>query len=309
MKETYKPQETEEILDYYFYRPLGGLVVKAVLPTSITPNQITLVSMIFGILTGLFIYLNDGIYLWLAIISLMLANILDCADGQLARARQSTGSTFGRAFDGLADNIVFFFIYLAAALHCQGQPVLGLDGASPYGWTIWPVAFIASAGHSLQSSFFDYFRNQYILFVVKGYKSEASSVQELKKEQSIFKSQGGKWIERVAFSLYISYTAIQERINKNNPFRKDFTVIPDFKERYRRQNLRILRLWSVLGATAHISYVMIFIAINRLDLYLIFEAVFLNIYMIVMKILQNRADQALIREISEDHPGIHHITH
>ncbi|MDH4127791.1 MAG: CDP-alcohol phosphatidyltransferase family protein [Spirochaetota bacterium] len=285
MKESYKPYETEEILDYFFYRPIASYFVKAVQNTSITPNQITVISLVFGMVAGVFLSPYYSIP-FVGIILLAISNILDCSDGQLARVRKS-GSMAGRVFDGLADSFVFFSIYLFSCLKFNDT----------YGWYIWAIAVVASVGHSMQSSFFDYYRNEYISFVIKNYKSEATTTQTILNEIDLLKNVKGKWFDRFLLRFYYLYTKIQEKSNKKNTLRDKYEIPKNFADTYREKNRVLLRFWSVLGATAHITYVMIFAAFDRMDLYFIFEAGFLNIYMIVMKIIQNRAIYSIEKKL------------
>ncbi len=301
MKETYKPYDTEEFLDYFFYRPLASIVVKATLNTSVTPNQLTVLSLIFGMASGVFFYYGEPtapFYSFVGLLLLMSSAILDCSDGQLARARLSGGSMAGRVFDGIADNFVFFSIYLFSVLKFQNEPIFGIEGMGNYGWTIWAVATVAAITHSLQSSFFDYYRNEYISFVITYYKSEGASAEEIKAELDAIQDVEGKAFDRFLLWVYYGYTRIQERSTKNNTLRDKYEIPLDFDELYKNRNLFILRLWSGLGGTAHLTYVMIFAAFQRMDLYFIFEVIFLNIYMISLKLYQNRMIHSIEKKLT-----------
>ncbi|GMT49585.1 MAG: hypothetical protein IEMM0008_1124 [bacterium] len=301
MKETYKPYDTEELLDYFFYRPLASLIVKATVNTSVTPNQLTILSLIFGMASGVFFYYGEPtapFYSFMGLIFLVVSAIFDCSDGQLARARPSGGSMGGRVFDGIADNLVFFSIYLFSVLKFQDRSILGIEWMGNYGWTIWAVAAVAAITHSMQSSFFDYYRNEYISFVITYYKSEGASANEIKTELDKIKGVQGKAFERFLLWIYYGYTKIQEKSTKNNTLRDKYEIPLDFDELYKNGNLFILRLWSGLGGTAHLTYVMIFAAFQRMDLYFIFEVIFLNIYMIGLKLYQNRAIHSIEKKLT-----------
>ena len=49
-KQGLKSVAVEELFDLVFYRPLAFLFVKLVYRTGVTPNQLTLLSMVFGVL-------------------------------------------------------------------------------------------------------------------------------------------------------------------------------------------------------------------------------------------------------------------
>ncbi len=296
MKETFKPYDTEEYFDYYFFRPLASLIVKITINTPITPNQITFASLIIGVISGIFFYFDDINYILLGVVLLMISNILDCSDGQLARARRTGGTMVGRVLDGVVDGFVFFSIYLFAVLKIKDQPILGIQGMDNYGWLIWFIAVIGSIGHSMQSSFFDYYRNEYITYVIKDYQSEGAPSDNIKMELDRLKSQKGEWFGRFLLGVYYTYAKIQEKSNNKNNLKYKYQLPVNFDGIYKKRNRILLRLWSFLGASAHIVYIIIFGLFDRMDLYFIFEAVILNIYMLVLKYKQNK----VIEDIEKD---------
>src|SRR5262245_36186141 len=100
-----KPLEVEEPIDVWVHRPLAYLVARAAYPTPITPNMITFCSIVFGLLAGICLIVDFEHHLQWAGACIFASAITDCADGQLARMRQSF-SAFGRALDGAADLVV-----------------------------------------------------------------------------------------------------------------------------------------------------------------------------------------------------------
>ncbi|MDR3267261.1 MAG: CDP-alcohol phosphatidyltransferase family protein, partial [Tannerella sp.] len=110
-----KSIETENYLDLWFYRPVGFTIAHALRYTRITPNMITFISIFVGAAVGPLFYFNNLKLNISGILLLVIANILDCVDGQLARM---TGikSKIGRILDGLAGDIWFALIYVFLAL-------------------------------------------------------------------------------------------------------------------------------------------------------------------------------------------------
>ncbi|HEV3141367.1 MAG TPA: hypothetical protein VGY57_12655, partial [Vicinamibacterales bacterium] len=45
-------EETEELVDFYVHRPLARPIARALLPTSITPNGVTIIGGALGVLAG-----------------------------------------------------------------------------------------------------------------------------------------------------------------------------------------------------------------------------------------------------------------
>ena len=97
-------------VDRYINRPLATLVVKLLLNTRITPNQVTVTGFIVGIAAA-FLYLGASHgYLIAAGILLQLSSVLDGADGMLARLRQSS-SEYGSYLDLFLDRINDYFLF------------------------------------------------------------------------------------------------------------------------------------------------------------------------------------------------------
>ena len=93
----------------YLNRPLAALIVRAVFRTRVTPNQLTFVSFFIG-LAGAFA-LSRGTPAFFAVggVLAQLSSVVDCADGQLARARNRM-SEFGAYLDLILDRINEFFL-------------------------------------------------------------------------------------------------------------------------------------------------------------------------------------------------------
>ncbi|MDH4283475.1 MAG: CDP-alcohol phosphatidyltransferase family protein [Myxococcales bacterium] len=111
-----KSNDVEDPVNRYLHRTLAYLFVKSIFNTRITPNMITLSTVVIGFAAGCaFIWgtptamLVGGICLW-------VAAILDGADGILARAKKLQ-SEFGRALDGSADTLVAVFTVFPAFYH------------------------------------------------------------------------------------------------------------------------------------------------------------------------------------------------
>jgi hypothetical protein len=98
-----KPLDIEEPIDVYTHRPVGYAIAKLAFQTAITPDQITVASIVVGVSSGvLFAATRIPHHLQLGAFCLFFSAALDCADGMLARLRKSS-SAFGRMIDGVAD--------------------------------------------------------------------------------------------------------------------------------------------------------------------------------------------------------------
>lgn len=113
----------------YFSRPLASFILYFIKDGRITPNQVTILSLVVGI-AGTVVHVT-----WLTWAGLlvgggffMLAHVLDALDGQLARQRKA-GSAVGMHFDFFIDELKAYLMYgaLAVRLYQQswGQAVSG----------------------------------------------------------------------------------------------------------------------------------------------------------------------------------------
>lgn len=103
-------------------RFVARIIAKALIPTSITPFQVTTWFIIAGIIA--IISMLTGYYI-IAAIFLVLKSILDAADGELARMKQ-TPSYVGRYYDSIADIILNFLFLLTFWYISSGSIILML---------------------------------------------------------------------------------------------------------------------------------------------------------------------------------------
>ncbi len=102
-------------LDLYLNRPVAALIVSAVFNTRITPNMITFMSGLIGLLGAFFFSKGEYSYFILGGIFAQLSSIIDGADGMLARAKNIT-SSYGTYLDLFFDRIVDFSLSIGIAL-------------------------------------------------------------------------------------------------------------------------------------------------------------------------------------------------
>lgn len=118
-------------------RPLARRIAAAAYVAGLTPNQVTLVSALLSALgIVLLAILSPSVGLAVAVsISLVLAYLLDSADGQLARLRGG-GSRSGEWLDHTIDCVKTATLHLAVAISWFRFPVF--EGS---GWLLIPLAF------------------------------------------------------------------------------------------------------------------------------------------------------------------------
>ncbi len=117
----------EDPLNRYYRYPVARFLVSAFLvKTPITPNQISLITVLFAAASGYFVTFDDPWHLALAAVLFEIRSILDCADGTLARAKNLMSPT-GHAIDAMADWVGVVLLYVGIFWHFHLH-------APPAGW-------------------------------------------------------------------------------------------------------------------------------------------------------------------------------
>jgi hypothetical protein len=95
----------DQLFNTYLMRPIAGLVVALAARTPVTPNQLTIVSLVVSVTAvALFIALPTLRGGWLAVMLLEIGYLFDCCDGMLARHKK-LASKQGHLFDFFTDEI------------------------------------------------------------------------------------------------------------------------------------------------------------------------------------------------------------
>src|SRR5206468_11409421 len=101
---SHKGRAVEEWADLHCFRPIGIRIARALQQTGISADQVTLWSLVIGLVAGhLFAYQDR----WTNVIGFALfivSDIFDSADGQLARLRGSS-TRLGRVLDGTSHSL------------------------------------------------------------------------------------------------------------------------------------------------------------------------------------------------------------
>ena len=100
-------KELAEPINLHINEPIAKKIVGILKDTFITPNQVTYLSVLVGFASGYSFSQGNSISSVFGGLLLELTLILDCVDGQLARAK-NMASDLGRLIDGIAG----YFAYL-----------------------------------------------------------------------------------------------------------------------------------------------------------------------------------------------------
>ena len=145
--------QAEEWIDERLHRPLAAIVVQPLVASPLTPNQVTAIAGFAGTAAGGLVFLGESRPpLRLAAAALLfVAVVLDCVDGQLARARGTVSKT-GDMFDGLADLAVNLSVLSAMTYTLVRH----------FGGAMWVLGAVAMVSYGLQCSLFDFAKRTYL---------------------------------------------------------------------------------------------------------------------------------------------------
>lgn len=301
IESTYKARDVEETIDLYFYRPVGYAVAQACRLIGITPNAVTILSIIIGVAGGHLLYYRDlslnvwGIVLW------VIADILDSVDGQLARLTNHK-SKFGRILDGVGGNIIFLSIYL----HLFARMTLTYDV-----WWVWFLALVLAAGvsHSIQSALADYYRNAYLKFVVDAERSELDGTEDIRAAYEAISFTRDP-LRKILLRAYLSYTVVQEAFSQNFQDLRGIVAaeygnrIPSWlSDEYRRLNKPLMKYYAILTTNTRMIILAICVLADRVPLYFAVEIVGINLVMVIVTMYQERLSSHLLAQVAERKAG------
>jgi len=271
-KSSLKGYDVEELLDIFFYRPMSFLFVKLIYSTDITPNQISIVSMLFGILTGVMFGFGTYQFFIFGALALLISNVLDCADGQLARLKKN-GTGIGRIIDGFIDYITGLSIYVGIGI--------GLSIATGDYLYVWVITAIGGFSRVLQNMMFDNFRNRYLANVYDKGSNLDKEIEEYSRLKRIIDKTKGRYVEKFLINIYIKYATVQNKTAKDEKMNVSSEV-------YKSKNIMLLRAWSWIGSTTHLTAVMLACVLNRVDLYLWVTFTIGNLLLVTFYIIQKK---------------------
>lgn len=208
LKASFKSADTEEWLDIWFTRPIGLCITLVAERLKITPNSITIASIILGVAGGACFYSTALWWNVAGVALLMTANFCDCADGQLARLTNQK-TLIGRMLDGAAGDFWFVAAYTAISLRLWSQDIPLTDVHwGPLGFVLCAVAGIHC--HARQSRLADYYRQIHLWFLLGKSGSELDDYATQVKTLNALPRKGAFWARRF-YQNYAAYCHAQEK--------------------------------------------------------------------------------------------------
>jgi phosphatidylglycerophosphate synthase len=287
-----KSLDVEEPVDLYVHRPLAYLLARALYPTPVSPNLVTIASMVAGVYGAYLVVVDTPHHFQWAALCTFLSTVFDCADGQLARLRK-TSSVIGRMLDGTADVIVTFAITVAAAYYLFQK----YSASAPWlGWAAVVFTVVAGVATSIQTTLFDHYKTVFMKMAVPGFK-EAESYPEARRRYEAQTSFTP--VTRLAWALYLQFIGNQSRtVRKFDPHTvTEFSILgPYDAERaqiFREHTAAVMGTWRRwFGYGSLMIGITISLALELPEYYLLAR---LTIYSVVfygpLMLRQRRASQ------------------
>ncbi len=298
-KSSLKAVEVEEIFDLIIYRPLAFLFVKATFKTNLTPDQVSVAALLIGSSAGVMFGFGAYTFLLIGACLYFTSNVLDCADGQIARLKKN-GTKVGRIVDGFVDYIVSIFVFIGVAIGLVKQfhwHEVNLWGNAILQWQpvlyIWVLSILAAFSSAIQAFYFDFYRNKFLEVVYGKSSNIIDEINEYEEEKRKFTEDPAyaNFFQKLLINIYLSYSYLQLRIQKDHEERHSEQK-PNPKFFYSKNRL-LLRLWSYVGSTTHITLCIICALFNNMEAFLIICVLPLNLLMIALFFVQKRVNKIL----------------
>jgi phosphatidylglycerophosphate synthase len=253
-----KSDISDEPINIYVIRPIAHQFVRGLYHSRITPNQVTGASIVAGIAAAAVYLLAGPVYIPLAGLLVTLKDILDSADGQLARAKEMY-SRFGRFLDSIGDFAVNLFIFAAISLSIFEQTGEG---------SVFLLGLLGFLGISLRVSYHVFYQTSY-LHLLSSYTVNRLT-EEVRKEDL----DADAWALRLQ-KLFVVLYGWQDRLMMSLDLQCRRGISDQHIDRW-YGDPTALRLSGFQGLGTELFFVMIFSIVSRLDLYLVFNLVGLN---------------------------------
>lgn len=252
---------------WYF---MNRWVVRLLYPTSVTPNQITFLSLVFGLASaGFYVSGISDALIWGAIF-LYGKIFLDNVDGNLARVRGTT-SRFGRFLDSLTDFIVTVLIYIAVTVY-----LVRATGIQEF----WILGLFGLLTCFMQSSFFVFYLVNYTSRVGS---YEKNRVDETVTEEDKSRAKDGQsdiWDLRLQTLFVWVYGWQDKAVEQLDTLCRRLARVPDTEENLQNwySDRKFLAWISPLCLCTNNMMLVIFSLLGQLELFMILLVSFMNVY-------------------------------
>lgn len=258
-KASVKSDLSDELINTYLLRPVAGVLVRFLYSTPVTPNQVTLASIAAGFAAALVYGLGGPSAIVTAGLLVTLKDLLDSADGQLARAKNQF-SRKGRFLDSVGDFLVDLALFTAIGsllFRESGDPMMAV------------LAFLGFAGLTLRVSYHVFYQVSYLH--LEGKYRENRIIEVITEED-----RGGDSLTLLLHRIFVVIYGWQDRLMAriDRWCRKNRTD-ESFRQRWYSDE-PALRISGFLGFGTELFFLMVFSVFDALGLYLLFNVIVMN---------------------------------
>ncbi|MFQ5671588.1 MAG: CDP-alcohol phosphatidyltransferase family protein [Nitrospinales bacterium] len=250
-------KDLEEPVNRYLHVPVAGAMVGFLKKTAVTPNQVTYASVLFGMWSG-YVFSRGSVssMVWGGVL-LEITLILDCVDGQLARAT-GRSSEWGRLLDGIAGYIAY------------GAVVIGIMvGMGAYYGSLACIALLTI----LRAISYDYCKQSMTTLVRDGYDGNKREIletfQKMRKEKSVVLRSYFYYLQFQRFLFqgrWLSFSRLDEE--KKNIVEKTLLTERQREQYYQKAKL-MMAVWKWNGLDLPLFLIALFAVLGVLDVFLV----------------------------------------
>ncbi len=317
---TLKSVETEDWLDYHLIRPICYYLALFFARFDIHPNTVTILSMFVG--AGASLFFVHGCFYYegatgllcniTGILLLIIADLLDCTDGQLARMTGKK-SRMGRILDGVAGFTWYIPIYVLLVyrfyLHHDIEfGWLGIDNTPENTLIATAIVFLLGlyagiGGLGAQQRLADYYIQLHLFFLKD---EKGSEFDNSARQQEIYDQmpKDASLVERVFQKSYIDYTRKQERVTPQfqrlitllrNRYGTSTNIPKSVREEFHSNSLSLMKWNGMLTFNFRSAFLFLFCLLDVPVVHFLWEA----IAMTLLKWYVNHRHESFSKKIAD----------
>ncbi len=295
-----RARELQDSLNHHLYHPLAWRLARALAPTPITPNMVSVAGGLFVVAAGV-VYWRAPVWglvwPWAPLLGMLLHmtwHVVDGADGDLARLT-GRSSPLGELIDGICDYASHIVLYVLLVIVLA--PALG------WGWA-WFWALAAGASHVAQANFVEVQRRfyQYWTYGVPWLKNATQADGQLFKDQ-----RGVAWILRGFVAGYLRLasgmsphaltidTEVTAAIAEDRA--GDGTRLARVRAQVQRQQRPLLSMLWYLSPNPRAITLGIAMLIGSPLWYFVYQSLVLNVLLVIAVRRENAAAMRVVKEL------------
>jgi phosphatidylglycerophosphate synthase len=264
-----KSDRSDELINTYLLRPIAGIIVWLLYDTPVTPNQVTIVSILSGMVAALFYLQGTANAFIVGGLLVTVKDILDSADGQLARVKQLQ-SRAGRFLDSIGD-----FIVDAAVFSSLGWTLYRLNND----WRMLLLALLGFFGISLRVSYHVFYQVHF-LHLLKQYGT--NRIMEEVQYEDLKRGGFELFLQRIFQFMYGWQDRLMARIDAWSTLKIHRRPRVNGQKKYSEgtamwySDTTALRVSGLLGFGTELFLLTLCSIFNHLELYLYLNVFLMN---------------------------------